>query len=737
MLDDDNIEVLDDDNNTSSSNFNNVGNNINNNDSKNLKDKIEQGKTNNQNNRSVNSQMPVGGPNNGNQFKNSGNLAKISGAAGAANSDDSNVQNQALKSAGKEAIKPIVRKGVQAATGGLVGSGPVTSKIIDKVVDKAADNPNVDKIIDDATKNVNKVKGKAVFSFIMVFIGSLSPILIIFLIFSVLFLPVFGSSINNDEKQNKYEKKYYNEMDRIVNLYNSSCEGEFNETLIGTSIFYDQIIYNDSTDIDYSDKEDSDITTSFNKKVNYKEKADDIKKLSSQLYPNFDFSDGADNSSVSACTSSYSNYKSYLNSYVKNNYKKLPDDINYDKVVDEILMIGGYSDNTIVNACSGSCKYNIDDKSVSNLMVQLLDNDGNKIEGQELIQFEKYILGVVYGEIGGAAPAEQAKTQAIAARSFALSRASVMNGAGGVKLVEEDGQWILYIRNSTNDQVYCDPDLGCSQRADGVLVSGYESVFADENAKFKPKPGLEGNADLRSYVSSVAGIVALDANGGVIVTGYSSTQQNIWKGMAEEGKSYTEILRSTYSDMVDLSDENCSSLCGHVTGDYTKWRQGNWPNVLMNRLSIENAGCLTVAVAMQVARSGVSTTLGSDFNPAILVENYRSILYDGNDNYNWYSITKVAPNFVMNSNYNGVALASMSDSEQIAFLTNGINNGCYYVVEVKTWKKGQHWVAIDTIQDGIIYMMDPASDNVDLNATVSSNGYKYRINIAKCYQVKQ
>lgn len=737
MLDDDNIEILDDDNNTSSSNFNNVGNNINNKDSKNLKDKVEQGKTNNQSNRNANSQMPVGGPNNGNQFKNSGNLAKISKASGAGDTGGQDAQAQALKNAGKEAIKPIVRKGVQAATGGLVGSGPVTSKIIDKAVDKVADNPNVDKIIDDVTKKVNKAKRKAVFSFIVGFVGPLLPIIIIFSIFCGLFLPVFGSSINNDEKQNKYEKKYYNEMDKIANLYNSSCEGEFNETLIGTTIFYDQIIYNDSTDIEYSDEEDSDITTSFNKKVNYKGKADDIKKLSNQLYPNFDFSDDADNSSASACTSSYSSYKSYLNSYVKNNYKKLPDDVNYDRVVDEILMIGGYSDNTIVNACSGSCKYNIDGKSVSNLMVQLLDNDGNKIEGQELIQFEKYILGVVYGEIGSAAPAEQAKTQAIAARSFALSRSSVMNGAGGVKIVEEDGQWILYIRNSTNDQVYCDPDLGCSQRADGVLVSGYESVFADENAQFKPKPGLDGNADLRSYVSSVAGIVALDVNGSVIVTGYSSTQQNIWKSMAEEGKNYTEILRSTYSDMVELSDENCSSLCSHAVGDYTKWRQGDWPDILMNKLSIKKAGCLTVAVAMQVARSGVETTLGDNFNPATLVENYRSILYDGKDNFYWNSITKVAPNFVMNYNYNSSGMASMSDSQQIAILTNGINNGCYYVVEVKSWKKGQHWVAIDTIQDGTIYMLDPASDNVDLNATVANTGYKYRINTAKCYQVVQ
>lgn len=543
MLDDDNIEILDDDNNTSSSNFNNVGKrNINDNDSKNLKDKIEQGKTNNQNNRNANSQMPVGGPNNGNQFKNSGNLAKLSNAAGASNSDDPNAQTQALKSAGKEAIKPIVRKGVQAATGGLVGSGPVTSKIIDKAVDKAADNPNVDKIIDDATKKINKVKRKAVFSFIVGFVGPLLPILIIFSIFCGLFLPVFGSSINNDEKQNKYEKKYYNEMDRIANLYNSSCEGEFNETLIGTTIFYDQIIYNDSTDIEYFDEEDSDITTSFNKKVNYKGKADDIKKLSNQLYPNFDFSDGADNSSASACTSSYSSYKSYLNSYVKNNYKKLPDDVNYDRVVDEILMIGGYSDNTIANAYKGSyyCQG-----------VTVLDSNNDLIGTYDL---ETYVAGVVAGESYTQYGIEALKAQAIVARTFLLKTTN------NCKNPIQSGQNRQVFKETTDDKAIqaTKETEGLVLQYDSELISAqYDSFcYDDSDCPDSKCNDTECSVTYTKLPNEEKHVIRIPVKwkslfvpGGGHARGMS---QLAAYDMAENGSLYDQILYTFYSPGVEI-----------------------------------------------------------------------------------------------------------------------------------------------------------------------------------------
>ena len=343
MLDDDNIEILDDDNNTSSSNFNNVGNNINNKDSKNLKDKVEQGKTNNQSNRNANSQMPVGGPNNGNQFKNSGNLAKISGAAGAINSDDPNAQAQALKNAGKEAIKPIVRKGVQAATGGAVGSGPVTSKIIDKAVDKVADDPKVDKIIEDVTKKVNKAKKKLILSLVMSVAPTFITIILIVAVFTSpmalagevsknvgnFFKSVGNWLIGNDycandaECQTKYANKYYTAIQDFGEEYNSVCSNEWNSDLISATIFYEQMVLMDKVDIEDEEDDDSDsdkgYSESINSLYNYKNANKKVKKLTKKLYPDFEDTSAT---TTQRCAADYNGYGKYLSTYVDKNFKE-------------------------------------------------------------------------------------------------------------------------------------------------------------------------------------------------------------------------------------------------------------------------------------------------------------------------------------------------------------------------------------------------------------------------------
>ena len=156
----------------------------------------------------------------------------------------------------------------------------------------------------------------------------------------------------------------------------------------------------------------------------------------------------------------------------------------------------------------------------------------------------------------------------------------------------------------------------------------------------------------------------------------------------------------------------------------------------MNNLSLKDAGCLTVAVSMQIARSGVQTPLGEDFSPATLVQNYRQYLYAGNDNWVWNGITRVIPNFYHDGRYDKDGLARLSDTAQANFLANGIENNCFYVVEVKQYRSGQHWVAIDRVENGVIYIMDPASDCKVLNECRAKQGFNYRMNTARCYRVR-
>lgn len=622
-------------------------------------------------------------------------------------------------------------------------------------------------------KQLKQIKMKITLAVVGVVVGIVGSILGICIIMAAILGPVgalsdvakgigkFFASIGNlfvygeycaseSECQEILSNKYYDKLDEEVNSAFGNCtniDKEQVKELITGTIFYDQMSYeydyeSESQESIESEKE-ADKEAGYEQTENpsgyfdYRGKRGDISGLVKKLKSDDD----------SSCVLNSFAYRNHLtNNYVRNNYEYIlkgefkngiEGRLTIDEVVNEIMMIGGFENLGANGACSSSCSYTVGNKSISELKVQLLDNSGNKIEGQGLISFENYILGVTYGEIGPDAPAEAAKAQAIAARSYALTRADVMNGAGGVKLEEVDGEWILYIRNSTNDQVYCDPDKGCGKRADGVFVSDPYSDEVDPNADYKPKYGLATDSQFRAAVAEVVGVVAVDNEGNIVKTSYTDTQHVLWREKANEGLDYTEILKGSYNDITTLEEGNCSALCSFAAGPYTEWKQYNWPDVYMNSLSIKEAGCLTVSVAMQIARSGVETPLGENFSPATLVENYRNYLYTGNDNWIWAGISKVIPNFIWDSNYRLTGMQHLSDQQQIDRLLNGINAGCYYIVEVKSYRSGQHWVAIDTIKDGKIYMMDPASNCKVLNECVASTGYNYRISTAQCYRVKQ
>lgn len=544
--------------------------------------------------------------------------------------------------------------------------------------------------------------------------------------------------------QEKLSNKYYEKLDSAVEDAFGNCEKidtqQVKDLITGT-IFYDQMTYesnyqdyqgkSDESEKDEDDKDDEKLEeTNKGGYFDYRGKRGDIQPLVDKL------KSGDSNSCI---LNSYS-YRNYLtNTYIEDNYDYIlkehyKDDIEgkltIEEAVNEIMMIGGFEGKGSNGSCSNSCSYNINGESISEIQVRLIngkfsDSPGTPIEGEELVPFEKYILGVVYGEVGSGAPDEVMKAQAIAARSYALTRGKAMNGAMGLGLHNEDGKWILTLRNSTEDQVYCDPDKGCSK------INGANStVYSDPDKYQKYKGPLSADERIRSVVNEVSGKVVLDGSGNIVYTPYTNTNQNSWTKKASEGKDYTVMLREDYPAFNTIADGNCSALCNSAVGPYTEWKQYNWPDVYMNNLSIKSAGCLTVSVCMQVARSGVETPLGADFNPGTFVNEYRRYLYNGDDNWVWSGISNVIPKFKYDDSHKITGMQYLNDEQQRRELTGGINTGCYYVVEVRSYYGGQHWVAIDTVKDGEIYIMDPAT-----NCKALSECKRYRISQARCYRV--
>lgn len=407
--------------------------------------------------------------------------------------------------------------------------------------------------------------------------------------------------------------------------------------------------------------------------------------------------------------------------------------------IDEYYEIIGYNNTT---SCSplGTCVYDISNGfyiygkgnvskkfTLTNLKVRLMESGngyggtfGKPMDGEELIDFEKYVLGVAYAEIGPNAPDEAIKAQMVAARSYILARPTDM---GGWRTITQEGDyWVLQAAGSTQDQVYCDPDRGCSatngQSAmvhSGLAYTGYQ------------KPPLPADSKLRTLASETAGEVLVNSSGYVIYAGFIDKDQNKMSDLAKLNYNYKQILLEIYnsanrpygaSDIKKMSCNNGGDACvgiGAASGDFTTWKQieGPWISVPVGSSgkTIKQIGCLATSVAIQIARSGVPTVIQGDFNPGTFVQYLNSHGgFAGGGNFLWNSATMVAPSFKFQSK---TPVSGYSKDQKYNTLSSLINQGCYVVAEVKG-NTGQHWVAIDTVANGEVTMMDPGSSATNL-----------------------
>ena len=388
----------------------------------------------------------------------------------------------------------------------------------------------------------------------------------------------------------------------------------------------------------------------------------------------------------------------------------------------------------------GSCTYDIKgfssggnnivrNISVSNLKVRLMQcappygtGSYSTPVSNELVDFEMYVAGVAYAEVGDGAPIEQYKTQMVAARSFALSRPDSMGNSRSLKLDQENGQWVLQISSCVADQVYCNIDKGCHDEGGGS-EGGY-TVDGDDPSAWYHKPALPEGHDIRKAAEATQGEVLVNSQGYIINTGYLMEEQNYWASLAKQGLDYKQILMKTYgsgglrsSGATDLKKASCSGSAGVCVsnGEYAKWRQGDeqWGSVPMGNSgqNIRQIGCLVTSVSMLIAKSGVKTNI-NPFNPGTFVEFLnKNGGFGSGGNFIWASTSNVAPDFVFQDR---VYLSGLSKDEKINKIKELVSQKNIYVVAEVKGNTGQHWVAIDSVSGSTINMMDPASDSTDM-----------------------
>ena len=366
---------------------------------------------------------------------------------------------------------------------------------------------------------------------------------------------------------------------------------------------------------------------------------------------------------------------------------------------------------------------------VSNLYVRLMQcgtanghnyggTFGKPLEGESLIPFETYILGVAYQEIGPDSPAEAIKAQMVAARSYILARHADMGGWRTLK--QESNQWVLQAAACTQDQVFCNPDKGCSGTNGqwGQIYSG-----TSHNKGFSRQP-LSQTSPLRTYLNQTSGEVLTNDKGYIIYSGYTQTEQNKMISLAKQGLTYKQILLQVYNQgnrnygATDVKKASCTAgamtNCGSASfGAFANWKQAGqpWSNVKMGNSgrTIGQIGCLVTSVAMLIAKSGVQTSV-ANFNPGTFVQFLNNNGgFDGDGNLSYAPISKAAPSFRW---VNQIDLRGMSREQKLNTIRNYQSQGYFMAAEVST--SGQHWVAIDTVNGNSIKVMDPATNITDL-----------------------
>lgn len=162
---------------------------------------------------------------------------------------------------------------------------------------------------------------------------------------------------------------------------------------------------------------------------------------------------------------------------------------------------------------------------------------------------------------------------------------------------------------------------------------------------------------------------------------------------------------------------------------YSRWKQyaSAWEALPVGKLgdTMRTSGCAVTSAAILCAASGCDLPEG--FDPGMLC---RFLTANGgfsiNGNLQWYVISKLVPDFRFERTE---TFETKVQRDQIAKLAAYLEQGYYVSVMLRTPAREEngvtvpastHFVAIDRVENGIVYMFDPASSHDSLYAAYRS-----------------
>jgi len=153
---------------------------------------------------------------------------------------------------------------------------------------------------------------------------------------------------------------------------------------------------------------------------------------------------------------------------------------------------------------------------------------------------------------------------------------------------------------------------------------------------------------------------------------------------------------------------------------YKGWKQSDsrWGNLPLGKsdCTMSSSGCVVTSISILAVHSGNAEE--KNFNPGVLckfLNNNGGFTSTGN--LYWNKVSLCLPNF----QYDGKeSISGYTTSQKISYISWLLEKGYSLLASVKY---GGHYVAIDKVENGIVYMMDPGKNTCnDLFNTYSAAG---------------
>ncbi|MCQ2490094.1 MAG: dockerin type I domain-containing protein [Ruminococcus sp.] len=193
------------------------------------------------------------------------------------------------------------------------------------------------------------------------------------------------------------------------------------------------------------------------------------------------------------------------------------------------------------------------------------------------------------------------------------------------------------------------------------------------------------------------------------------------------GKRILGAAAAVLTALCSLTAELPVSQADYKQTEYLTWSQADerWGSTPMGNSSIRESGCLLTSLAIMIMDSdsldeAAMKNLGiekpEDFNPGVLAQGYSSIdgFSSGGAINRWLDVQELIPSVQWGRDAALTSVQTMTengipDKAAVAEeLQSMMSQGWYIIARVVTQYGGYHWVYIRGVENGAIYMAEPA-----------------------------